>query len=69
MNLIDRLGALTGPDSRPYAHCCNAPVEICDCVTSDHGTAVFKSICNIPNCRKYAPATEAFCSQHRAKGI
>ena len=56
---------------KPYAHCCaeaGGDPQFCDCVNKDHGTAVFKSVCSIPNCRNRAPADEAFCATHRDTG-
>jgi len=50
---------------KTYAYCCNGDPADCDCVRPNHGTAFYKSVCVIPNCRNYAPASEAFCSIHR----
>jgi len=50
---------------KPFAFCCNGQPEICDCANPDHGTALYHAICIIPNCRKRAPASEAFCKTHR----
>lgn len=55
--------------SVPYAFCCaqgGGDPKYCDCVKKDHGTALIKASCIIPNCRRNAPADEPFCSEHRA---
>ena len=48
---------------KPFAFCCaeggGDPMH-CDCVNKSHGVAVFEAVCSIPNCRRRAPATEAF---------
>ena len=55
---------------KPFAHCCaevGGDPDRCDCVEKDHGTAFFHAVCLIPNCRNHAPASEAFCKQHRGE--
>ena len=53
---------------KPFAFCCaeaGGDPSTCDCVNKNHGSALFKSVCSIPNCRNQAPADEAFCATHR----
>jgi len=56
--------------TKPFAYCCaeaGGDPTACDCVNKNHGFAIFKAVCIIPNCRNRAPADEAFCAQHRDK--
>lgn len=53
--------------TKPFAYCCaeaGGNTTSCDCVNKNHGTAIFKAVCIIPNCRNRAPADEAFCGTH-----
>jgi len=49
----------------PYAFCCNGDPKVCDCVNPNHGTAIYKAVCIMPNCRNRAQADKAFCHRHR----
>jgi len=49
---------------KPYAFCCNGSTETCNCVKPEHGQAIYRATCSIPNCRNRAPDDKAFCRVH-----
>ena len=68
IRMRDQRAITRGLDKKPFAYCCaeaGGRVEDCDCVRKDHGTALFKATCIIPNCRNRTPPSEPFCSAHR----